>query len=151
MLKRRVNLALRYCVTAWLAIICVLLVIGMFVCFGVAMYYDDTLWLKIGGGVGGLALVGAFAFMVESSMVRCLMCGGMMLRPLRCTRHKDAMRYLGSTTLRTAIKLAFFPKSLDCPYCGGHYKFTSDGKILSRKAAAVRKALRKSKRERPPD
>ncbi|MDA0768203.1 MAG: hypothetical protein O3A87_09595 [Verrucomicrobia bacterium] len=133
MLKRRVKLALRYCVTAWLAILCGLLLMGMVVCFGMAVYTQDFFWLKTGGIVAGALAVGVIAFLIESPMVRCLMCGGAMLRPLRCARHKEARRLLGSTTLHSCLRLAVFPKSLDCPYCGGHYKLTSDGKVRSRR------------------
>jgi len=133
MSKQRINLTLRYCVTAWLAILCVLLLVGMLVCFGMAVYSEDLFWLKVGGVVGGVLVVGAIAFLIESPMVRCLMCGGAMLRPLRCVRHKEARALLGSTTVRSCLRLAEFPKSLDCPYCGGHYKFTNDGKVRSRR------------------
>ena len=133
MLKRRVNLALRYCVTAWVAITCGVLFIGMLVLFTVAVVTKEPLWLKIGGGVAAVLAIGVIAFLIEAPMVRCLMCGGAMLKPLRCSRHRDAKRLLGSTTLSSCLKLAIFPKSLDCPYCGGHYKFTSDGRVRSRK------------------
>ena len=72
-------------------------------------------------------------FMIEAVGVKCLMCGAQMLRKLRCSQHKDAKRWLGSVVLRSTCVLATFPKSMDCPYCGGHYKLSR-----SRRGSGVR-------------
>jgi len=133
-MDRRITLALRYCVTAWLAILRWVLVIGMLGCFGVAVVTQSPEWLMAGGVVGVLFLLALIAFMIESVGVKCLMCGAGMLRKLRCTQHKDAKRWLGSAVLRSTVVLATFPKSMDCPYCGGHYKLSRGHSRSGRRA-----------------
>ena len=132
-MDRRITLALRYCVTAWLAILRWVLLLGLLVCFGMSDWTKSMNWLIAAGAVGVLFLVALIAFMIESVRVRCLMCGAGMLRPLRCSQHAAAKRWFGSAVVRSTLVLATFPKAMDCPYCGGHYKFTSDGKVRSRK------------------
>ena len=133
-MDRRITLALRYCVTAWLAILRWVLLAGLLVCFGMSVWTKDMTWLIASGVVGGLFLVALTAFMIESVRVRCLMCGAGMLRPLRCTQHSAAKRWLGSAVVRSTFVLATFPKSMDCPYCGGHYKLSRDAKARGRRS-----------------
>jgi rRNA maturation endonuclease Nob1 len=72
--------------------------------------------------------------MIEAPGVKCLMCGAAMLRKLRCSKHRDAKRWLGSVVLRSTVVLAAFPKSMDCPYCGGHYKLSRTRSRSGRKS-----------------
>lgn len=133
-MDRRITLALRYCVMAWLAVLRWVLLLGMLVCFGVAVWAHSPKWLIAGGIVGGCFLLVLFVFMIESAGVKCLMCGAGMLRKLRCSQHKDAKRWLGSAVLRSTFVLATFPKSMDCPYCGGHYKLSRGRSRSGRRA-----------------
>ena len=121
---RRVNLALRFCITAWLAIFRWLLFIGLMACFAGAVLTREMNWLIAAGVVGAVFLIVLIAFMIEAPNVRCLMCGAVMLRPLRCSKHVTARKWLGSYVLRSTLVLATFPKSMSCPYCGGHYKLS---------------------------
>ena len=123
-MDRRVNLALRFCMTAWLAISRWVLLIALLVCFAGATLTKDMNWVIAAGVVGGVLLVVLIAFMIESPNVRCLMCGAVMLRPLKCEKHSTSRKWLGSYILRTTLVLATFPKSMHCPYCGGHYKLS---------------------------
>ena len=132
-MDRRLNLALRFCMTAWLAILRWVLFFGLMVCFGGAVLTKDMNWLIASGVVGGMLLLVLIAFMIESPNVRCLMCGAVLLRPLRCEKHSTARKWLGSYVLRSTLVLATFPKSMHCPYCGGHYKLSRRGDRGSRR------------------
>jgi hypothetical protein len=123
-MDRRVNLALRFCMTAWLAISRWVLLIALLVCFAGATLTKDLNWVIAAGVVGVVFLLVLIAFMIESPNVRCLMCGAVMLRPLKCEKHSTGKKWLGSYILRTTLVLATFPKSMHCPYCGGHYKLS---------------------------
>ena len=123
-IDRRVNLALRFCMTAWLAISRWVLLIALLVCLAGAMLTKDMNWMIAAGVVGTVFVVVLIAFMIESPNVRCLMCGAVMLRPLRCTKHTTGKKWLGSYVLRSTLVLAMFPKTMHCPYCGGHYKLS---------------------------
>ena len=83
-MDRRVNLALRFCMMAWLAIFRWTLFIGLLVCFTGAVVTRDLHWLIASAVLGGVFLVVLVIFLIESPNVRCLMCGAVMLRPLRC-------------------------------------------------------------------
>ena len=133
-MDRRVNLALRFCMTAWLAISRWLLLIALLVCFAGAMLTKDMNWMFAAAAVGVVFVVVLIAFMIESPNVRCLMCGAVMLRPLKCEKHATSRKWLGSYILRTTLVLATFPKTMHCPYCGGHYKLSRRSRSGERRA-----------------
>ena len=67
-------------------------------------------------------LIGATAFfwvlsMIASGNCRCQLCQTSNMRSLKCSRHKNAKRLLGSYRLRVSTSI-FFTNSFRCPYCG---------------------------------
>jgi hypothetical protein len=149
-IDRRVNLALRFCMTSWLAIFRWVLLLGLMVCFAGALVTKDMNWLIASGVVGILFVVVLISFMIEAPNVRCLMCGAVMLRPLKCSKHVTAKKWLGSYILRSTCVLATFPKTMHCPYCGGHYKLSrSSRREEADTAGKIRKVKRHTGEKKP--
>ncbi len=124
MSKRRANLAIRYFCIAWVSLIrWISLVLGMAFLIVVLMT-TDTGWLLPVGIAGGIFLLSLMIFLIESSAVRCLGCGGSLLRGMRCAKHGTAKRVFGSYTLHTTLVLATYVRPVHCPYCGMRYKIS---------------------------
>lgn len=121
---RRANVAFRYMWTAWLNIIRWISLGAFAVFMVVVLITKEPSWLihvGIAGGVFGLSLM---FFLLEVPSVRCLGCGGTLLRTMRCAKHNTARRILGSYTLHCTFILATYAKSVHCPYCGMRYKIS---------------------------
>jgi len=90
----------------------------------VVLVTTDTGWLLPVGIAGGIFLLSLMIFLIESPAVRCLGCGGSLLRGMRCTKHGTAKRVFGSHTLHTTLVLATYVRPVHCPYCGMRYKIS---------------------------
>ena len=124
MSKRRANLAIRYFCIAWVSLIrWISLALGMAFLI-VVLVTTDTGWLFPVGIAGGIFLLSLMIFLIESPAVRCLGCGGSLLRGMRCAKHGTAKRIFGSYTLHTTLVLATYVRPVHCPYCGMRYKIS---------------------------
>jgi hypothetical protein len=124
MSKRRANLAIRYFCIAWVSLIrWISLALGMAFLI-VVLVTTDTGWLLPVGIAGGIFLLSLMIFLIESPAVRCLGCGGSLLRGMRCAKHGTAKRIFGSYTLHTTLVLATYVRPVHCPYCGMRYKIS---------------------------
>ncbi len=124
MSKRRANLAIRYFCIAWVSLIrWISLALGMAFLI-VVLVTTDTGWLLPVGITGGIFLLSLMIFLIESPAVRCLGCGGSLLRGMRCAKHGTAKRIFGSYTLHTTLVLATYVRPVHCPYCGMRYKIS---------------------------
>ena len=124
MSKRRANLAIRYFCIAWVSLIrWISLALGMAFLI-VVLVTTDTGWLLPVGIAGGIFLLSLMIFLIESPAVRCLGCGGSLLRGMRCAKHGTAKRVFGSYTLHTTLVLATSVRPVHCPYCGMRYKIS---------------------------
>lgn len=120
--KRRSNVAFRYMWTAWLNIIRWLSLWTMTAFLIIAFVNKDPGWFIHTGIAGGAFVVALMFFLLEAPSVRCLGCGGTLLRTMRCAKHKTAKRIMGSYTLHCTYVLATYRHSVHCPYCGMRYK-----------------------------
>lgn len=131
---RRAKVAFRYMWTAWLNLIrwiSFLVVIAFMV---VALLTTDTTWFVAAGIAAAVFFVALLFFLLEAPGVRCLGCGGTLLRSMRCTKHKTAKRILGSYTLHCTLALASYAKSVHCPYCGMRYKISRSTRKVQHEA-----------------
>ncbi|NIP96189.1 MAG: hypothetical protein GWO24_23245 [Akkermansiaceae bacterium] len=121
---RRKNVAYRYMWTAWLNLLrwMALILLGAFMT--IALFTKDPLWFLPCGIAGGVFLLALLMFVMEAPSVRCLGCGGTLLRAMRCSKHETARRVLGSYTLYCTLVLASYARSVHCPYCGMRYRIS---------------------------
>lgn len=131
---RRTNLAMRYMWIAWLSLFRWVAAAAVLVLLGLAYATREPGWLVGAGVAGGLALMAAVVFFLEAPSVRCLGCGGTLLRVARCSKHKSAKKLLGSYTLPCTLVLASFSKSVRCPYCGMKYRISRISRRSHREA-----------------
>ena len=119
---RRKNLAFRYMWTAWLNLIRWGSLGALAVFMVIALVQKDVSWFVPAGIAAAVFFLVLLMFLMESPAVRCLGCGGTLLRPMRCGKHNTAKRILGSYTLHCTMVLATFARSVHCPYCGMRYR-----------------------------
>ena len=103
---RRANVAYRYMWTAWLNLLRWVALLVMLILLGVAVANRDPGWLIPASVAAGVFVLSLVMFLLESPAVRCLGCGGTLLRAMRCTKHKTAKRVFGSYTLHSTLALA---------------------------------------------
>lgn len=138
---RRANVAFRYMWTAWLNIIR-WLSLGTFAVFLIIALVNkgEPAWFIPVGIAAGVFVVALMFFLLEAPSVRCLGCGGTLLRTMRCAKHKTAKRICGSYTLHCTFILATYAHSVNCPYCGMRYKISRSTRKEQHEADAVNHA-----------
>ena len=130
---RRKNLAFRYLWTAWLNLVRWAALGGLVVFLTIALVTKDSSWFLHVGIAGGVFMMSLVFYLFEASAVRCLGCGGTLLRTMRCAKHRTAKRLLGSYTLHCTLVLATYAKSVHCPYCGMRYRISRHTRLDRRK------------------
>ncbi|NNC89650.1 MAG: hypothetical protein HKN82_14440 [Akkermansiaceae bacterium] len=122
--RQRRSLVTRYRFIAWLSLGRWILLAAGATCLARAYFEHETGFL-IPAAICGAAFLGSVVvFMIEAGQVRCLMCRQVLLRNMRCEKHPEARRFLGSPTLRTTLAVAVSPAKIRCHYCGGRFRMT---------------------------
>lgn len=65
----------------------------------------------------GVTLVLWLSFWIVAARCRCQLCQANPMRSLRCSRNREAKRFLWSYRLRVALSVTFLGR-FRCPYCG---------------------------------
>ena len=131
---RRINITFRYMWTAWLNLIRWSSLATPVVFMAIAMITRDTAWFMHVGIAGGVFALALIIFLLEAPSVRCIGCGGTLLRTMSCAKHKTARRLFGSYTLHCTLVLATLARSVHCPYCGMRYKIFRHTRRVQREA-----------------
>lgn len=134
MKNRRINITFRYMWTAWLNLIRWSSLATLVVFMATAMITRDTDWLMHVGIAGGVFVLALMVFLLEAPAVRCIGCGGTLLRTMSCAKHKTAKRMFGSYTLHCTLMLATYASSVHCPYCGMRYKISRSTRRVQHEA-----------------
>ncbi|MFP6875217.1 MAG: hypothetical protein VCA37_00155 [Roseibacillus sp.] len=131
---RRINISLRYMWTAWLNLIRWSSLATLVVFMAIAMITRDTAWFMHVGIAGGVFALALMIFVLEAPAVRCIGCGGTLLRAMSCAKHKTAKRLFGSYTLHCTLVLATLTRAVHCPYCGMRYNIARSTRRVKREA-----------------
>ncbi|MFP6882096.1 MAG: hypothetical protein VCA34_14165 [Roseibacillus sp.] len=131
---RRITITFRYMWTAWLNIIRWSSLATLVVFMAIALITRDTAWFMHVGIAGGVYVLALVIFLLEGPSVRCIGCGGTLLRAMNCAPHKTAKRIFGSYTLHCTLALATYAYSVHCPYCGMRYRISRSTRRVQREA-----------------
>ncbi|NNC90312.1 MAG: hypothetical protein HKN82_17805, partial [Akkermansiaceae bacterium] len=82
-----------------------------------AVVSRDPRWLLCAAIFGGLALLLTIIHTFEANSARCAVCSASLFSRVRCTKHKNAQRLLGSVRLHAATSIILFCR-YRCHHCG---------------------------------
>ena len=99
-----------------------LLLVGLSL-LGYGYYIEKALYLQIGLGLIGTALLVTIIFFANANGVNCRLCRAQILKKLRCVQKTNVPRILGSSRLPLAFKIIARRPTLQCPYCGEKHRY----------------------------
>ncbi len=84
---------------------------------GYGVFSKNIDLMRLAGMIFGLGICLKMLIYIMSARVKCPLCLGATFRNLGCTRHKSAVKLLGSYQADVAVSVLFKGK-FRCPYCG---------------------------------
>ncbi len=124
--------ALRIQVCSFLSLLRLPLGVMTILLLGVGMLLDRPFFLKFGLVIAGLFLLVTLLYLLLSMHLRCIVCTNPVFLSKRCTKNREARRFMGLSYPLEVAKDALLSGYFRCMYCGERVRTEDEDELAGR-------------------